>query len=279
MAFGRIDTPGVASIEPSSPPSSGSFLSIRLRFRPANASEFSYLLSKSTGSGTLRRYAVGVTSQYYVEPAIWVYHTIRGNSSHGLLKFAIPRQTLSDGQYHDVTITFYGTNVEFTFDGTATQSVQLSAPFEDGPGDLHIGQRAPGRYRFRGAIERLHIAGPEVSGALVPPAAHQLGNAVIDCARVPALLVLDGGRGHNVQAAPSVGSTFSIAFTVRMNVGSSGYIFARTNTAGTLRRYALYVPRVGRARFYYKTTGSTNHRIAYTTFRQPSTMGSRSSTV
>ena len=256
---GDQGTHGVVATEPNP----ASFLSIRLRFKPANASEFSYLLSKSTDSGVLRRYAVGVTSRHYVEPAIWVYHTVRGNTSHGLLKFAIPRQALSDGQYHDVAITIYGTNAEFTFDGATTHSAQLSAPFEDGPGDLHIGQRAPGRYRFRGAIERLDIAGPEISGALVPPAAHQLGNTVANCSHVPAFLVLDGEGGKTVQAAPSVGSTFSVAFTVRMNVGSSGYVFARTNTAGTLRRYALYVPRVGRARFYYKTTGSTNHRIAY----------------
>merc|ERR1712146_148973 len=70
-------------------------------------------------------------------------------------------------------------------------------------------------------------------------------------------LQLTGLGGRLVDAFRAVSTNFTI--TVNMSATSRGYVWAKTNPTGSLRRVALYV-NGDRATLYYTTAGAASHQ-------------------
>jgi len=70
---------------------------------------------------------------------------------------------------------------------------------------------------------------------------------------IPTGFTGDGSSGIELSGFPIAGSTFAITTSFRQTAGASGYIFAKTNRAGSIRYYGLYSARNGQTVDFFYT--------------------------
>jgi hypothetical protein len=134
-------------------------------------------------------------------------------------------------------------------------ALRLAAPIADVANSVfHVGQRAPGRFPLVGLVLDLAVSGFERTPNGVSPPAVSIGQ----------MWSRNGADGASASVVvPTVSATFSVGVSLVMDAGARGYVFARTDLSGSVRRYALYVPSSGRVRLYYRPVGAPRNRIAY----------------
>jgi len=251
-------TPGAFASMPTSRITAGNVhADVSFRQRSIDG-RFGYLFCKSDVAGRTRSFAVGIKTSGLVSE-VWLFYLTSGQSEHTLEKFNAPNGTVfTDGAVHNITVAITGYLRVVRVDShiVATGVLQSAAPIVDVAAEsvFNIGQRAPGRFAFSGAIIGLAINGfGRTRNAVVSPAV-SIGHVFHRDSRG----VVGAGLGM-----PSVSTTFSVAVSAVLHVGTRGYLFARTNGRGTVRYYGVYVPAVGRVRLYYRTAGSTRNRVAF----------------
>eukprot|EP00041_Stephanoeca_diplocostata_P002277 m.25151 g.25151 ORF g.25151 m.25151 type:complete len:4654 (-) comp13142_c0_seq1:95-14056(-) len=239
-------------------PTSYGHVVVEATFRQAPQVGLSYLVAKSSADGSVVYFAVGVTE----EGQVVVTYRPHGSTTTARLVLSTRGIAVGDGFTHALSVGFYGQWLDVTLDGTVLTSAAIAAPMSDGDGVLLVGQQAPGVGSFRGAIMACLVRGVQLNRQVVPPAVALLS---------PAVTVVSAGRdGDGVVVASdvippisAVTNTFSVAMDVVQVAGSNGYLFAKTNNAGTRRYVSLYVPRTGNVRLYYRTHVSDRQRVAY----------------
>eukprot|EP00038_Savillea_parva_P027120 m.57644 g.57644 ORF g.57644 m.57644 type:complete len:643 (+) comp7779_c0_seq1:171-2099(+) len=90
--------------------------------------------------------------------------------------------------------------------------------------------------------------------------------ALADASQVASgAVTLSSTSGQRLVPLPAVsGAAFSIAMTVQPTVGDSGYLFAKTNTAGSTRPYSLYLAAsTSTVRFYYSASAGSTLRVDF----------------
>lgn len=231
---------------------------VAVTFRQSPQVGLSYLVAKSSSNGSIVYYAVGVTE----EGQVVVMFRAHGSTTTTPRVLSTQGIAVGDGRTHSLAVGFYGPWLDVTLDGVTLALAVLAAPLADGDGVLLVGQRAPGVGSFRGAILACQVRGVQLNRLVAPPAMALFSPAVVVAAtgRDGDGLVIGSLALHAVSA---VTNTFSLAMDVQQVANSNGYLFAKTNNAGTRRYFGLYVPRTGNVRLYYRTRVSDRQRVAY----------------
>jgi hypothetical protein len=185
---------------------------------------------------------------------------------------------VKDDPWMSVCVEVDSKDVTFSVDGSVLSTAPLAAPLRDGAGRLCIGQRAPGRYSFHGAVADLELLhGRDVGGdlqwdeetyELIPLADDVNGTVANDPAHAGAK-VFDGSKNcflevpSDVQPAPS--DIMRISFRVKLMSDTKGYVVAKTDPSGTTRFWAVGMvkSKAGLSiQFYYHPENlSIGHRL------------------
>ena len=145
----------------------------------------------------------------------------------------------------------------FYVDGKHMSTNRLAGRVQDGPGEIRIGQRAPGRFSFKGEMRNLFfypgkdvvddstgeqreevsseyvdllLCGDDANGAVKPGS--EEGSVIFDGSKSCFL-----GVPGDVHPAPH--HRFKISVEVRPTSDTKGYIVAKTDETGTTRRWAI----------------------------------------
>lgn len=177
-------------------------------------------------------------------------------------------RSISDGQFHHVHLVVSSLTAALQIDASPAplQGTLAAAPLDDcgqPSADCYfqIGQRmstSGGAFQFHGEIysasfhQRSFTQTPGVVPAgdprVLPLAGGGLGQ-----------VVLRGLTGPRIRSFRAVSTSFSVGCNVSFTATSStGYLWAKSNLGGTVRRIALYVNGRG-LRFFYKPVGSSGH--------------------
>jgi hypothetical protein len=206
---------------------------------------------------------------------------------------------LAEQPWQKITVDVSDVDVTFSLDGKVIRTNRLPEPIEDIPGDgsLLVGARHPKEHRFTGEIKALHFT-ESVKEPATPDDAPGFGGrppgpgsllkdtpinmlAIGDDARrmvkpgsEKSSKLFDGGfhTSLNVptQLHPELKeygcpTCFRVEATFKQKVGTSGYIMAKTDSAGLSRYWALGVvsTKDGQSfQFYYRPKGSVRgHRL------------------
>jgi hypothetical protein len=211
-------------------------------------------------AGSLRSYALYSS---FASARLTFYYTIAGRSE--AVHF---NQSIADGQFHHIHLVVSNRTIVLQIDASAIplQGGLAAAPLDDcgQPNSdcyFHIGQRmstAGGAFRFLGEIYSAHFhqrAFTQVANVLPagdPRILELAGGSV-------GPIVLRGLTGPRIRSFRAVSANFSVGCNVSfLPTSSTGYLWAKSNFPGTVRRIALYASAQG-LRFFYKPTGSTTH--------------------
>jgi len=206
---------------------------------------------------------------------------------------------LADQPWMKITLDVSDVDVTFSLDGKIIRTNRLPEPVEDIPGDgsLLVGARHPKEHRFTGEIKALHFTesvkepatpddapgfggrppGPGSTLKKVPVNLLAIGDdarRVVKPGSEKTSKLFDGGFHTSLniptQLHPGLKeygcpTCFKIEATIKQKVGTSGYIVAKTDSAGLSRYWALGVvtTETGMSfQFYYRPKGSVRgHRI------------------
>ena len=206
---------------------------------------------------------------------------------------------LADLPWQKITVEVSDVDVTFSLNGKILRTNRLPEPVEDIPGDgsLLVGARHPKEQRFTGEMKSLHFtesvkepATPDDApgfGGRPPGPGSTLKNAPINLLAIgddarrmvkpgseKTSKLFDGGfhTSLNVPSQLHPGlkeygcpTCFKIEATIKQKVGTSGYIVAKTDSAGLSRYWALGVMNTDTGmsiQFYYRPKGSVRgHRL------------------
>jgi len=183
-----------------------------------------------------------------------------------------------------VALEINGHDIAFEVDGSVVHTERLPAPLADGPGDVRIGQRAPGRLPFKGEVRKLAFTESTMVPAQGGSDAASLAlsgspldllvnsddmNDAVKRGSQPGALVFDGTGSSFLTlpkaAHPSANGRFRLEADFKADPQCKGYLVAKTDPTGTTRLWALAVARSSSGtsyQFYYRPQGSSvGHRL------------------
>jgi hypothetical protein len=207
---------------------------------------------------------------------------------------------LADQPWQKVTVDVVGLDITFSLDGKVLRTNRLPEPIEDIPGDgsLLVGARYPKEHRFTGEIKKLSFYesvklpatpddGPGFDGR--PPAPGSLLKDapvnVLGMGDDPRRSVKQGSEARSklfdggfhtslkipTQLHPGLNedkcpTCFKIEVEFKQKKNTSGYVMAKTDSAGISRYFALAICNTKKGmsiQFYYRPKGSVQgHRLS-----------------
>jgi hypothetical protein len=184
-------------------------------------------------------------------------------------------------EWIEVSLECVNDELTFSADGQVLVSAPLAAPIADGPGVFRLGQRAPGRFTFRGLISDICFAGgvttaPEdgsLPGSAVGasyslrPFAEDINGVVEENGE--GAMVFDGTAACFLEVPrefqPDVSASWRLTFRMKPAEDCKGYVFAKTDPSGVTRFWSLGVIKSKSGlsmQFYYRPQGAdVGHRL------------------
>jgi hypothetical protein len=277
---------GVSGVELTRFPVVGRSFAVAASFRlqPGGSG---YIFSASNRDGNLRYFAL--YSRADGQSVDFYYAGVDGTSRFERFPAAV-----ADGRQHNISLLVrYGQPaiVQFVLDGVPTLRLLPVSDMATCNGDTRgrplggcvftVGMRSngvgsAGRYFFTGHISQLRIFPSSALPASVDQSlaadATALASTTASLQHVfPSALTLNGSSSSALSFTSPSGARFpvygnvTIYATARQTVGTNGYLFAKSNPAGTLRYLSLYASNRGSDALwlYYVTTG-VMRRITFT---------------
>ena len=203
-------------------------------------------------------------------------------SGRSMLSVASVLRQTKDIPWLNVGIKVSHSDVSFYADGKLLISAPLPNSIRDGPGVLRIGQRAPGRFAFKGEIadlsfftsHALDFEGKDLSD-LPDDKPEPLTsfaedvNGSVGPGSIEGSYVFDGTVASYLDVPedyqPTAENHFQISFRCKAASDCAGYVVAKTDPSGTTRYWAVAIvkSKAGTSiQFYYRPKDSIiGHRL------------------